>query len=135
MESSSNAKPNKKSSFQLQQSLPLSFPSPSLLKMIILVAAIRGQGASHIWFCGPIFGILVQPIISYHDGCYTSCFGYRHTSIAAGVALVATAVVLIGFAADVGHFFGDSMMIDMKLRAIVVFAKEFWILDVANNMS
>ena len=47
---------------------------------------------------------------------------------------MATAVVLIGFAADLGYLFGDNLATETKPRAIVVFVIGFWILDVANNM-
>nr|AHH34921.1 sucrose transporter 1 isoform 1 [Theobroma cacao] len=153
-----STKANKKSSFQLQQPLPSSSPRPSPLKKIILVASIAAgvqfgwalqlslltpyvqllgiphKWASLIWLCGPISGMLVQPIVGYHSDRCTSRFGRRRPFIAAGAALVATAVVLIGFAADLGHLFGDSMANDIKPRAIVVFVIGFWILDVANNM-
>ncbi|XVF37241.1 hypothetical protein REPUB_Repub19eG0129600 [Reevesia pubescens] len=153
--SSSSTKPyNKKSSFQLQQPPP----PPSPLKKLILVAAIAAgiqfgwalqlslltpyvqllgiphKWAALIWLCGPISGMLVQPIVGYHSDRCTSRFGRRRPFIAAGAALVATAVILIGFAADLGHLFGDSMANDMKPRAIAVFVIGFWILDVANNM-
>ncbi|XP_022719785.1 sucrose transport protein SUC1-like [Durio zibethinus] len=156
--SSSSTKPNNKSSFQLQQPPPSSPPRPSPVKKIVLVAAIASgiqfgwalqlslltpyvqllgiphKWASLIWLCGPISGLLVQPIVGYHSDRCTSRFGRRRPFIAAGAALVATAVVLIGFAADLGYLFGDSMANDMKPRAIVVFVIGFWILDVANNM-
>ncbi|XWS23332.1 hypothetical protein CRYUN_Cryun28dG0003500 [Craigia yunnanensis] len=158
MESITTAKPIKKSSFQLQQPPSSSPPRPSPLKKIILVAAIAAgiqfgwalqlslltpyvqllgiphKWASLIWLCGPISGMLVQPIVGYHSDRCTSRFGRRRPFIAAGAALVATAVVLIGFAADLGYLFGDSMANDTKPRAIVVFVIGFWILDVANNM-
>ncbi|OMO53957.1 General substrate transporter [Corchorus capsularis] len=158
MENTSN-KPDKKfSSFQLHQQPPSSPPRPSPLTKIILVASIAAgiqfgwalqlslltpyvqllgiphKWASLIWLCGPISGMVVQPIVGYHSDRCTSRFGRRRPFIAAGAALVATAVVLIGFAADLGHAFGDSMANDMKPRAIVVFVIGFWILDVANNM-
>ncbi|XVF63256.1 hypothetical protein PTKIN_Ptkin09bG0073000 [Pterospermum kingtungense] len=154
------SKPDKKlSSFEFQQPPPPPLPlSPSPLKKIVLVAAIAAgiqfgwalqlslltpyvqllgiphKWASLIWLCGPISGMLVQPIVGYYSDHCTSRFGRRRPFIAAGAALVATAVVLIGFAADLGHIFGDSMASDMKPRAIVVFVIGFWILDVANNM-
>ncbi|XVE60819.1 hypothetical protein DITRI_Ditri05aG0157400 [Diplodiscus trichospermus] len=158
MENSSTTKHNKKTSLQLQQQAPASPPRPSPLKKIVLVAAIAAgiqfgwalqlslltpyvqllgiphKWASLIWLCGPISGMLVQPIVGYHSDRCTSRFGRRRPFIAAGAALVATAVVLIGFAADLGHLFGDSLGNEMKPRAIVVFVIGFWILDVANNM-
>ncbi|KAK4765017.1 hypothetical protein SAY86_026107 [Trapa natans] len=52
----------------------------------------------------------------------------------AGAILVAAAVFLIGFAADIGHFMGDRLDRTMKSRAVGIFVVGFWILDVANNM-
>ncbi|KAK8552409.1 hypothetical protein V6N13_120809 [Hibiscus sabdariffa] len=150
-----SGEPSKKSSFQLQDQSP---SSPFSIKKIIFVASIAAgiqfgwalqlslltpyvqllgiphKWASLIWLCGPISGMLVQPIVGYHSDRCTSRFGRRRPFIAAGAALVATAVVLIGFAADLGHLFGDSLSSQMKTRAIVVFVIGFWILDVANNM-
>ncbi|KAE8715331.1 Sucrose transport protein SUC2 [Hibiscus syriacus] len=148
---------SKKSSFQLQNQSPSPPSSPFSIKKIIFVASIAAgvqfgwalqlslltpyvqllgiphKWASLIWLCGPISGMLVQPIVGYHSDRCTSRFGRRRPFIATGAALVATAVVLIGFAADLGHLFGDSLSTQTKPRAIVVFVIGFWILDLANN--
>lgn len=106
----------------------------SLLTPYVQLLGIPHKWASLIWLCGPVSGMVVQPIVGYHSDRCTSRFGRRRPFIAAGAALVATAVVLIGFAADLGHLFGDSLDREMKPRAIIVFVIGFWILDVANNM-
>ncbi|TYH18425.1 hypothetical protein ES288_A05G270200v1 [Gossypium darwinii] len=157
-----SGEPSKKSSFQLQNQPPppssSSPPRPFSIKSIIFVASIATgiqfgwalqlslltpyvqllgiphKWASLIWLCGPISGMLVQPIVGYHSDRCTSRFGRRRPFIAAGAVLVATAVVLIGFAADLGYLFGDNLATETKPRAIVVFVIGFWILDVANNM-
>ncbi|KAK6132413.1 hypothetical protein DH2020_033852 [Rehmannia glutinosa] len=90
--------------------------------------------AAFIWLCGPISGLLVQPIVGYYSDNCSSRFGRRRPFIAAGSALVAVAVFLIGFAADLGHAAGDTIGKNAKPRAIAVFVVGFWILDVANNM-
>ncbi|KAK8692081.1 hypothetical protein V6N13_075561 [Hibiscus sabdariffa] len=150
--------PSRKSSFHLENQPPSSPSQPFSVKNIILVASIAAgiqfgwalqlslltpyvqllgiphKWASLIWLCGPISGMLVQPIVGYHSDRCTSRFGRRRPFIAAGAALVAVAVVLIGFAADIGNLFGDSLSSQLKPRAIVVFVIGFWILDVANNM-
>ncbi|PIN10907.1 hypothetical protein CDL12_16509 [Handroanthus impetiginosus] len=154
MEAGGETKNNVPSSFQLQKPPQAAEP----LRKIILVAAIAAgiqfgwalqlslltpyvqllgiphTWASFIWLCGPISGLLVQPVVGYYsDNC--SCrFGRRRPFIAAGAGLVAVAVFLIGFAADVGHAAGDSIGKGAKPRAIAVFVVGFWILDVANNM-
>ncbi|KAL0326290.1 UNVERIFIED_CONTAM: Sucrose transport protein SUC2 [Sesamum radiatum] len=154
MEVGGEVKNNAPSSFQLQQP-----PTPAApLRKIILVAAIAAgvqfgwalqlslltpyvqllgiphAWAAFIWLCGPISGLLVQPIVGYYSDNCTSRFGRRRPFITAGAGLVAVAVFLIGFAADLGHAAGDSLGKGPKPRAIAVFVVGFWILDVANNM-
>ncbi|KAG8378383.1 hypothetical protein BUALT_Bualt08G0131800 [Buddleja alternifolia] len=154
MEGRGETKSTVPSSFQLQQPPEAAAP----LRKIILVAAIAAgvqfgwalqlslltpyvqllgiphTWAAFIWLCGPISGLLVQPIVGYYSDNCTSRFGRRRPFIAAGSALVAVAVFLIGFAADIGHAAGDSIGKGPKRRAISVFVVGFWILDVANNM-
>ncbi|KAJ6297335.1 hypothetical protein OIU78_022967 [Salix suchowensis] len=146
------------SSFILQQEQLPSSVKPSPLRKIIMVASIAAgvqfgwalqlslltpyvqllgiphTWAAFIWLCGPVSGMLVQPIVGYHSDRCTSRFGRRRPFIAAGAAFVAIAVFLIGFAADIGHLSGDSLTTKAKPRAIAVFVVGFWILDVANNM-
>ncbi|KAK4436778.1 Sucrose transport protein SUC2 [Sesamum alatum] len=154
MEVAGEAKDNAPSSFQLQQP-PLQVEP---MWKIILVAAIAAGvqfgwalqlslltpyvqllGIPHawaaiIWLCGPISGLLVQPIVGYYSDHCTSRFGRRRPFIGFGAGLVALAIFLIGFAADLGHAVGDSLGKGPKPRAITVFVVGFWILDVANNM-
>ncbi|KAK4413325.1 Sucrose transport protein SUC2 [Sesamum alatum] len=154
MEVGGEAEKNAPSSFELQQPPP----PVELMRKIILVAAIAAGvqfgwalqlslltpyvqllGIAHaraaiIWLCGLVSGLLVQPIVDYYSDHCTSRFGRRRPFIAVGAGLVAVAVFLIGFAADLGHAGGDSLEKGPKPRAIVVFIVGFWILDVANNM-
>ncbi|CAN0838251.1 Sucrose transport protein SUC5 [Linum grandiflorum] len=52
-----------------------------------------------------------------------------------GTLLVVVAVFLIGFAADIGHHYGDTLVKGKpRVRAITVFIVGFWVLDVSNNM-
>ncbi|KAL3830265.1 hypothetical protein ACJIZ3_019067 [Penstemon smallii] len=106
----------------------------SLLTPYVQLLGIPHKWAAFIWLCGPVSGMLVQPIVGYYSDHCTSRFGKRRPFIAAGASLVAVAVVLIGFAADLGYAGGDSLGSGMKPRAIGVFVLGFWILDVANNM-
>ena len=106
----------------------------SLLTPYVQLLGIPHTWAAFIWLCGPISGLIVQPIVGYYSDNCTSRFGRRKPFIAAGAALVAMAVFLIGFAADIGHASGDHSGKDPKPRAIAVFVVGFWILDVANNM-
>uniref|UniRef100_A0A2N9I8L8 Uncharacterized protein n=1 Tax=Fagus sylvatica TaxID=28930 RepID=A0A2N9I8L8_FAGSY len=106
----------------------------SLLTPYVQLLGIPHTWAAFIWLCGPISGMLVQPIVGYHSDRCTSRFGRRRPFIAAGSSLVASAVFLIGYAADLGHLSGDRLDKATKPRAIAVFVVGFWILDVANNM-
>ncbi|GFP81344.1 sucrose transport protein suc2 [Phtheirospermum japonicum] len=106
----------------------------SLLTPYVQLLGIPHAWAAFIWLCGPVSGLIVQPIVGYYSDNCTSRFGRRRPFIAAGSGLVAVAVFLIGFAADLGHAGGDSLEKAAKPRAIAVFVVGFWILDVANNM-
>ncbi|GAB2236117.1 hypothetical protein Droror1_Dr00027854 [Drosera rotundifolia] len=106
----------------------------SLLTPYVQLLGIPHTWAAFIWLCGPISGMLVQPTVGYYSDRCSSRFGRRTPFIVAGTALVAIAVILIGFAADIGHACGDSPDKTPKVRAVGAFVVGFWILDVANNM-
>ncbi|XP_054825415.1 sucrose transport protein-like [Prosopis cineraria] len=106
----------------------------SLLTPYVQLLGTPHFWASFIWLCGPVSGLLVQPIVGYHSDRCTSRFGRRRPFIAAGALAVAVAVFLIGYSADLGHMIGDSLEKKTRPRSIAVFVFGFWILDVANNM-
>ncbi|XVF37243.1 hypothetical protein REPUB_Repub19eG0129700 [Reevesia pubescens] len=106
----------------------------SLLTPYVQTLGVPHTWAAFIWLCGPISGLLVQPIVGYNSDRCTSRFGRRRPFIAAGATLVSIAVFLIGFAKDIGHRAGDSLENSTKPRAVAIFVVGFWILDVANNM-
>lgn len=148
---------NSVSNFQIQHATPEA-QSPVPMRKIIMVAAIAAgvqfgwalqlslltpyvqllgiphKFSSFIWLCGPISGMIVQPLVGYYSDKCTSRFGRRRPFIAGGALLVIVAVFLIGFAADIGHAAGDHIGKGSKPRAIVIFVVGFWVLDVANNM-
>lgn len=158
--SSSNNNNNKAKEEQgtKQNNSPSSSANPSSLRKIVLVASIAAgvqfgwalqlslltpyvqllgiphTWAAFVWLCGPISGLLVQPIVGYYSDRCHSRFGRRRPFIAAGTGSVVFAVFLIGYAADLGHLLGDSLQKKTKPRAVGVFVVGFWILDVANNM-
>ncbi|KFK25021.1 hypothetical protein AALP_AA8G056600 [Arabis alpina] len=105
----------------------------SLLTPYVQLLGIPHKWASLIWLCGPVSGMIVQPMVGYYSDRCTSRFGRRRPFIAAGAALVAVAVILIGYAADLGHMFGDKLDKTPKTWAILIFGLGFWFLDVANN--
>jgi solute carrier family 45 protein 1/2/4 len=106
----------------------------SLLTPYVQLLGIPHTWAPFIWLCGPISGLLVQPIVGYYSDRCTSRFGRRRPFIAVGSSFVAIAVFLIGYAADLGHVLGDPIDKTTKTRAVAIFVLGFWILDVANNM-
>ncbi|GMJ11658.1 SUCROSE TRANSPORTER 1, sucrose-proton symporter 2, ARABIDOPSIS THALIANA SUCROSE-PROTON SYMPORTER 2 [Hibiscus trionum] len=106
----------------------------SLLTPYVQTLGVPHVWAAFIWLCGPISGLLVQPIVGYTSDHCTNRFGRRRPFIAAGACSVAVAVFFIGFAKDIGHRTGDSLHNPTKPRAVTIFVIGFWILDVANNM-
>ncbi|KAL9229087.1 hypothetical protein vseg_004598 [Gypsophila vaccaria] len=109
------------------------------LQLSLLTPYVQLLGVSHamsslIWLCGPISGILVQPIVGYSSDRLKNKFGRRKPFITAGTILIILAVLLIGFAADIGHSVGDDLTKKTKPRAVAIFVVGFWILDIANNM-
>lgn len=103
----------------------------SLLTPYVQELGIPHAWASLIWLCGPISGMIVQPIIGHYSDNCTSSYGRRRPFILGGAALVIIAVFIIGYSADLGYLFGDSL--DSRPRAIFIFVVGFWVLDLANN--
>lgn len=106
----------------------------SLLTPYIQQLGVPHTWSSFIWLCGPLSGLIVQPIVGYYSDRCTSRFGRRRPFIISGAGFVAIAVFLIGFAADIGHAAGDEISSPTKPRAVAIFVVGFWVLDVANNM-
>lgn len=106
----------------------------SLLTPYVQTLGVPHVWAAFIWLCGPISGLLVQPIVGYYSDHCNSRFGRRRPFILSGAIAVAVAVFLIGYAADLGHSLGDDITQKTRPRAVGFFVVGFWILDVANNM-
>nr|ABB30164.1 sucrose transport protein SUT1 [Phaseolus vulgaris] len=106
----------------------------SLLTPYVQTLGVPHAWSSFIWLCGPISGLLVQPIVGYSSDRCTSRFGRRRPFILSGAVAVAISVFLIGYAADIGHATGDDITKKTRPRAVAIFVVGFWILDVANNM-
>ena len=103
----------------------------SLLTPYVQELGIPHAWASFIWLCGPISGMIVQPIIGHYSDSCTSSFGRRRPFILGGAVLVVVAVLIIGYSADLGYLLGDNL--DSRPRAIIIFVVGFWVLDLANN--
>ncbi|XP_040998561.1 sucrose transport protein SUC4-like [Juglans microcarpa x Juglans regia] len=105
----------------------------SLLTPYVQELGIPHAWASVIWLCGPLSGLLVQPLVGHMSDRCTSRFGRRRPFILAGAIMIAFAVLIIGHSADIGWLLGDRG--NVRPRAVAVFVFGFWILDVANNMT
>ncbi|KAL1295347.1 hypothetical protein HN51_056250 [Arachis hypogaea] len=111
----------------------------TLLSPYVQILGTPHMWVSFIWFCGPVSGILVQPLVGYHSDRCTSRFGPRRPFIAAGTLAVAFAGFLIAFSADIGHLLGDELVATgeehkIRPRTIGLVILGFWIIDFANNM-
>ncbi|KAK4413284.1 Sucrose transport protein SUC2 [Sesamum alatum] len=106
----------------------------SLLTPYTQLLGLKHKWVSLIWLCGPISGLIVQPILGHHSDRCTSPFGRRRPFLVAGTFLLSFGVLLIGFAADLGRSLGDSLEPGVKHGAITVFVLGFWFLDISNNM-
>ncbi|KAL6179261.1 hypothetical protein ACLB2K_050777 [Fragaria x ananassa] len=105
----------------------------SLLTPYVQELGIPHAWASVIWLCGPLSGLIVQPMVGHMSDRCTSRFGRRRPFIVAGAACIAVSVLIIGHSADIGWMLGDRS--GVRPRAIGVFVFGFWILDVANNVT
>ncbi|XP_038700944.1 sucrose transport protein SUC8-like [Tripterygium wilfordii] len=106
----------------------------SLLTPYSQQLGVPHAASNFIWLCGPLSGLIVQPTVGFRSDHCTSRFGRRRPFIVAGAIFIVLAVLLVGFAADIGHLAGDSLKHPMKPRAVAVYVIGFWILDVSNNM-
>jgi len=107
----------------------------SLLTPYVQQLGIPHKWASIIWLCGPVSGLFVQPLVGHLSDRCSSRFGRRRPFILVGAASIVVAVVVIGYAADIGYLIGDDITQNYRPFAIVVFVIGFWILDVANNVT
>ncbi|KAK7321297.1 hypothetical protein VNO77_31793 [Canavalia gladiata] len=105
----------------------------SLLTPYVQQLGIPHEWASIIWLCGPVSGLFVQPLVGHMSDRCTSRFGRRKPFILVGAVTIIIAVLIIGYAADIGWLFGDTEA--YRPAAITVFVIGFWILDVANNVT
>lgn len=105
----------------------------SLLTPYVQELGIPHAWASVIWLCGPLSGLLVQPLVGHMSDRCTSRFGRRRPFILAGAVSIAVSVLIIGFSADIGWLLGDQGK--FRPRAVAAFVFGFWILDVANNVT
>ncbi|GLT73393.1 hypothetical protein SLA2020_452550 [Shorea laevis] len=91
----------------------------SLLTPYVQELGIPHAWASVIWLCGPLSGLLVQPLVGHMSDRCTSRFGRRRPFILAGAVSIAVSVLIIGFSADIGWLLGDQGK--FRPRAVAVF--------------
>ncbi|CAL9153521.1 unnamed protein product [Musa hybrid cultivar] len=89
--------------------------------------------ASLVWLCGPLSGLIVQPLVGHLSDHCASPLGCCRPYIAGGAAAIAASVLLIGYSADIGHALGDRADGGTRHRAIAVCLLGFWLLVVGNN--
>ncbi|KAG9140172.1 hypothetical protein Leryth_015790 [Lithospermum erythrorhizon] len=80
----------------------------SLLTPYIQTLGIEHAFSSFIWLCGPITGLVVQPCVGIWSDKCTSKYGRRRPFIFIGALMIAVAVIVIGFSADIGYLLGDT---------------------------
>lgn len=106
----------------------------SLLTPYVQDLGIPHAFASLVWLCGPLSGLIVQPLIGHMSDRSTNRFGRRRPYIVVGAFSIAISILLVGFSADLGGLLGDPVVTGTRPMAIVVFVIGFWILDVGNNV-
>ncbi|KAL8096308.1 hypothetical protein AgCh_037319 [Apium graveolens] len=111
--------------------LQFGWAQSSLLTPYVQELGIPHAWASIIWLCGPLSGLVVQPLVGHMSDRCTSKIGRRRPFIVVEVLLIILAVVVIGHSADIGWLLGDEG--ESKNRAIVAFFFGFWLFDLANN--
>ncbi|URE34100.1 Sucrose transport protein [Musa troglodytarum] len=103
----------------------------SLLTPYVQELGIPHQWASLVWLCGPLSGLIVQPLVGHLNDRYASPLGRRRPYIAGGAAVIAASVLPIGYSADIGH--ADLADGGTRYRAIAVYLLGFRLLYVGNS--
>jgi solute carrier family 45 protein 1/2/4 len=85
-----------------------------------------------VWLCGPVAGLVVQPLVGALSDRTTSRLGRRRPYILAGALFVILAQLIIPNSLDIGRWFGDTR--DKNTAALILAVGGFWLLDISNNM-
>lgn len=104
----------------------------SQLTPFILELGLPKILVSIVWLCGPIAGLLVQPLVGALSDRTTSPLGRRRPFILTGAILVVLALIIIPNSLDIGRWFGDTEKSNPAALAFAVIG--FWLLDISNNM-
>ena len=88
--------------------------------------------ASLVWLCGPVTGMIVQPLIGRVSDSCKSRLGRRRPFIIGGSVFLILSQLLVAFSIDLGSSLGDVGV--SHSAAIAIFVASFWIFDAANNV-
>ncbi|KAF4674290.1 hypothetical protein FOL47_009441 [Perkinsus chesapeaki] len=93
--------------------------------------------SSLIWLCGPITGMVVQPIIGRWSDAYVSK-GMRRTRapfLVTGAIILSLSTIIIGYAVEIGELLGDKgKCCSSHTAGLVIFIIIFWVYDSAANV-
>ncbi|CAD6202298.1 unnamed protein product [Miscanthus lutarioriparius] len=113
------------------------------LQLSLLTPYVQTLGLSHaltsfMWLCGPIAGLVVQPLVGLYSDRSTARWGRRRPFILTGCMLICLAVIVVGFSSDIGAALGDtkehcSLYHGPRWHAAIVYVLGFWLLDFSNN--
>lgn len=90
------------------------------------------SNTSMVWIAGPLSGLIVQPIIGVLSDENTSKWGRRRPMMVLGAAIVAIAMLVLGFTQEiVGIFVADKEAARMPTIVLAVFS--IYVVDFAIN--
>ncbi|KMZ63096.1 hypothetical protein ZOSMA_429G00010 [Zostera marina] len=80
------------------------FNSPFLPAPYVQDLGVPHVFVSLVWLCGPLSGLIVQPLVGHVSDRTTSKLGRRRPFIIGGTIAIALSVFLVSFSADIGRF-------------------------------
>eukprot|EP00761_Pharyngomonas_kirbyi_P013144 gb/GECH01013171.1/.p1 GENE.gb/GECH01013171.1/~~gb/GECH01013171.1/.p1 ORF type:complete len:548 (+),score=115.84 gb/GECH01013171.1/:1-1644(+) len=84
-----------------------------------------------VWLCGPVSGLVVQPVVGVLSDKTTLRWGRRRPYILVGAILIAISLLLIPSSEDIGYLFVKKT--SKNPIAITLAVMGFWVLDLSNN--
>jgi len=102
------------------------------LTAFALQIGISEAFSSLVWLCGPVTGLIIQPLIGQLSDRCQSKYGRRRPFILTGALCLALAQLTVAFCTDIGSVLGDWGV--LHNRALAVFIISFWVYDAANNI-
>ncbi|EER07529.1 Membrane-associated transporter, putative [Perkinsus marinus ATCC 50983] len=89
--------------------------------------------SSYLWLCGPVTGMIIQPLVGrLSDQCQHK-WGRRRPYALGGTVLLMISLSLIAWSLDLGVLLGDHGADDHRW-AIFLFVLAFWLFDASNNV-